>query len=275
MKPHYRDGIVIEDAESNQIGVLSKSDTYPIHTVFSPLSLNADQSGRMRQYVKVRDAYEGLYTTEAETRQAQPELRETLNRHYDDFVKRYGRLNERKNAKVIMMDALGRDALTLENAEGKTFTKADIFARPVSFIAEEVTHADSAEDALFASLNRFGVVNLEYMVGLTSRTQEELTDQLSGRIYYNPLMDAGVSRPNIEDLRADAYDTAEHLLSGNVYEKLERAQEFLENMQEYLPDSPLTACMQETVNALEKSLPQQIAFDDIGLQFGERWIPTS
>ena len=275
MKPHYRDGIVIEDAESNQIGVLSKSDTYPIHTVFSPLSLNADQSGRMRQYVKVRDAYEGLYTTEAETRQAQPELRETLNRHYDDFVKRYGRLNERKNAKVIMMDALGRDALTLENAEGKTFTKADIFARPVSFIAEEVTHADSAEDALFASLNRFGVVNLEYMVGLTGRTQEELTDQLSGRIYYNPLMDAGVSRPNIEDLRADAYDTAEHLLSGNVYEKLERAQEFLENMQEYLPDSPLTACMQETVNALEKSLPQQIAFDDIGLQFGERWIPTS
>ena len=265
-KPFYRDGMVIEDKASGQLGVISTTAYYPKTTMFSPLNLNRDQEGRMRQYIPLRDTYQELYNTEAESRQAQPWLRKELNRLYDEYVGKYGALNERKNAKIILMDGMGRDVLALENAQDKAFVKADIFERPVSFVAYEISHVDTAEDALFASLNRYGVVDLEYMAGLTGSTENTLIDQLKGRIYYNP-----IGNPD----NPLAYDTAEHFLSGNVYEKLDRLQAFYEDMQETMPDSPLSDRVKESVNALEQALPQQIAFDDIGLQFGERWIPTS
>ncbi|MEE3446564.1 MAG: DNA methylase, partial [Prevotella sp.] len=48
----------------------------------------------------------------------------------------------------------------------------------------------------------------------------------------------------------------------------------IELAQEHADDPKIVPALQETKAALEQSLPQQIAFDDIGLQFGERWIPT-
>lgn len=227
MKTYYRDGMVIEDEETGQLGVISTSVTYPRQTIFSPLTLDKDQEGRMRQYILVRDAYQELYATEAESRQEQPRLRRELNRHYDGFISRYGYLNGRKNVRILLMDGMGRDVLALENGQDKAYVKADIFERPVSFVAYEITHVDTPEDALFASLNRYGVVNLEYMAGLTGRSAEDLIDQLKGRIYYNPIGHSASGHSQGEPAASLlAYDTAEHFLSGNVYEKLDRLQAF-------------------------------------------------
>ena len=266
LKSFYRDGVTIENPATKQLGVLSDG-----RTMFTPISLNRDDEGRMRQYILVRDAYQELYNTEAETRSEQKDLREELNRHYDNFFLKYGCFNERKNMRVIQMDMMGRDCLTLENNVGRDFVKADIFSRPVSFVAFEIEHVDTPEEALFASLNRYGVVDLEYMSGLTGRSEEELTDLLKGRIYYNPTQEV---RGDVPDAKPHyMYETAEHFLSGNVYQKLDRMEAFYADMQETLPDSPLTHRVRESVEALQQAIPQQIPFDDIGLQFGERWIP--
>jgi len=214
---------------------------------------------RMDLYYQVRDAYEELYDTEAQLRQAQPELREKLNKVYDEFVEKFGHLNERKNARVIMNDRKGRDVLAIENVEGREFVKSDIFERPVSFVAYEIDHADTPEDALFASLNRYGKVDLEYMSGLTGKTEQQLADDLKGRIYYMPNGD---------------YEICSKVLSGNIYEKLAYVDDALEMAKEHADDPKIVPQLQETKEALEKTLPQQIPFDDIGLQFGERWIPT-
>ena len=214
---------------------------------------------RMELYYQVRDAYEKLYDTEAQTRHEQPELREKLNKVYDEFVEKFGHLNERRNARLIMNDRKGRDVLAIENAEGGEFVKSDIFQRPVSFVAYEIDHADTAEDALFASLNRYGTVDLEYMSGLTGKTGQQLTDELKGQIYYMP------------DGR---YEISSKVLSGNIYEKLAYVDDALEMAEEHADDPKIVPSLKETKEALEKTLPQQIAFDDIGLQFGERWIPT-
>ena len=214
---------------------------------------------RMDLYYQVRDAYETLYDTEAQLRQAQPELRERLNKVYDEFVEKFGHLNERKNARLIMNDRKGRDVLAIENVEGREFVKSDIFQRPVSFVAYEIDHADTPEDALFASLNRYGKVDLEYMSGLTGKTEQQLTEDLKGRIYYMPDGD---------------YEISSKVLSGNVYDKLAYVDDALEMAKEHADDPTIVPHLEETKAALEQAIPQQIAFDDIGLQFGERWIPT-
>lgn len=101
---------------------------------------------------------------------------------------RYGNLNARQNAKLLMMDASGRDVLALERAEEGKFVKADIFERPVSFSVETYVNAGSPEEALSASLNRYGGIDLDFMRAITDSTEEELLGALQGRIYYNPLV---------------------------------------------------------------------------------------
>jgi len=77
--------------------------------------------------------------------------------------------------------------LSLERSIRGKIQKADIFTVPVSFNANEVKHADTAQEALAASLNKFGEVNLEYMESLSDIGRRELLEQLESRIFYNPM----------------------------------------------------------------------------------------
>ena len=72
--------------------------------------------------------------------------------------------------------------------ENGKFVKADIFEHPVSFAVESHANVGSPEEALSASLNKFGTVDLDYMREITDSTAEDLLTALQGRIYYNPLV---------------------------------------------------------------------------------------
>ena len=76
------------------------------------------------------------------------------------------------------MDANGRDALALERGENGQFVKADIFDHPVSFAIDEVTSVDTPMEALTASLNKYGEVNLEYMSSLVDMNEDAITESL-------------------------------------------------------------------------------------------------
>lgn len=248
MLPHYRNGMVVED--SGQLGHLSNVG----HDVtFTPIEWNDDQSGRMRLYVKIRDAYEQLYRQEADTRQEQPGLREELNIHYDNFFVKYGYLNEKKNAKLFLMDVQGRDTLTLENSENGQFVKADIFLRPVAFSQDQDIQVMSPSDALSASLNRTGSVDLEYMASISDFTEEELRDSLKDRIYLNSLV--------------DGYEVADKFLAGNVVEKLEKLRQW------HGVDEANEQELQRSISALEGVLPTPITYQELDFNFGERWMP--
>lgn len=152
-----------------------------------------------------------------------------------------------------MMDATGRDILSLERSEEGKFVKADIFEHPVAFAVDAVTHVDTPEEALSASLNKYGGVNLDYMRGLTDGTEEELLTALSSRIYYNPL--------------GHNYEIADRFIAGNVIEKAERIERW---MQENGKDERV----KESLAALKEAEPQKITFEELDFNFGERWIPT-
>ena len=250
LEPHHRDGSLVVDALYNP-GYLKDVTTYG--AMFHPLDLSGVQREKAQLYVSLRDAYERLYTYEIENHEANDPQRGYLNKYYDEFVARYGNLNSRQNVKLIMMDVTGRDILSLERSEEGKFVKADIFERPVAFAVDAVTHVDTPEEALSASLNKYGGVNLDYMRGLTDGTEEELLTALSGRIYYNPLV--------------RNYEIADRFIAGNVIEKAERIERW---MQENVEDERV----KESLAALKEAEPQKITFEELDFNFGERWIPT-
>ena len=250
LESFHREGSMVLDSAKN-IGVLKDLTKYG--ATFMPLDLNMEQKEKAVLYIALRDAYQKLYTYEAEEQTENKQMRESLNVYYDAFFIRFGNLNAKQNVKFILMDASGRDMLSLERVENGQFTKSDIFDHPVSFSLDEVSHVDSPEEALTASLNKFGRIDLPYMTELSDMPEPELTEALKGRIYYNPLI--------------NGYEIADRFIAGNVIEKAER-------IEEWLKENPDHAIVRESLEALKASIPEPIAFEDLDFNFGERWIPT-
>lgn len=247
---HYRDGSLITD-ENNRVGYLR--DLNGFQPMFHPLELTSTQQMKASHFIEIRDTYHHLYKNEATRLEANPALREMLNRLYDDFTRRFGNINDPKNLSLIKMDAGGTEILSLERYVNGKATKADIFQHPVAFNPNEITHADDAREALVASLNKYADVNLEYMSGLTGATSEEMLEELKGEIYFNPMI--------------GNYEIKDRFVSGNVISKADHVEEFLKNHPDHAP-------AKESLLALRESTPRPIPFEELDFNFGERWIPS-
>ena len=257
LEPHLKDGSlawVHTQGVRYQVGVLKDVTRYG--ATFHPLDMEGMQKEKAQLYISMRDTYERLYAQEAERQEANDMLRRHLNTYYDEFVMRYGCLNARQNVKLLMMDASGRNMLALERSEGGTMVKADIFDHPVSFSQETTVMAESPEEALSASLNRYGGVNLPYMESLCDMVRTDMLEVLKGRVYYNPL--------------AGNYEIADRFIAGNVVVKAREMEEWVKGHEgdEMMPQA------REALEALRENIPEQIPFEDLDFNFGERWIPT-
>lgn len=249
LEAHHKNGSMVID-KNNQVGYLKELHRYG--ATFHPLELNVLQTEKAKLYIPLRDTYQQLYTYEAEQLKEHIPLRSDLNRYYDEFVHRYSTLNQKENSKFILMDASGRDLLSLERViNGKTI-KADIFDHPVAFSLYEVTNVDTPEEALTASLNKYGRVNLEYMSQLIGTDEFELQEELKGHIYYNPLI--------------DNFEITDRFIAGNVVEKAEK-------IEGWLKENPNNSLASESLLALKEATPRPISFEELDFNFGERWIP--
>ena len=257
LEPHLKDGSlawVHTQGVRYQVGVLKDVTRYG--ATFQPLDMDGMQAQKAQLYIDLRNTYERLYAYEAEKHEENEMLRRHLNTYYDEFAMRYGCLNAKQNVKLLMMDASGRNMLALERSEGGTMVKADIFDRPVSFSQETTVTAESPEEALSASLNRYGGVNLPYMESLCDMVRTDMLEALKGRVYYNPL--------------AEGYEIADRFIAGNVVVKAREMEEWVKGHEgnEMMPQA------REALEALRENIPEQIPFEDLDFNFGERWIPT-
>ena len=248
---HLREGSLL--ASDFQVGMLVRD--MEDNRMFQPIDLPSQERQKMLLYIDLRDAYHALYDYEAEHKVANESLRQNLNELYDRFVRQYGHLNDRKNHEQILMDTGGREILFLERKVDKETLKADIFHQPVAFSLHEVTEVSNAQEALSASLNKFGAVDTGYMLSLLPDTsKEEMLSELHGRIYYNPL--------------EGEYEIAEKFISGNVVAASER-------IGQYLLEHPEDTRAQASLQALKDAIPEPIPFVDLDFNFGERWIPVN
>jgi len=178
--------------------------------------------------------------------------RAELNRVYDDYVKSYGPLSSRLNRRAIERDVDAPMLWSLEHydSDRNTAEKAAIFSERTQYPYVPKTHADTAEEALVASLAYYGAVDLDYMSGLTGFTSEKLTRDLAGRIY--------------EDPETGRWQIAALYLSGNVRAKLKAAQEAAQK----------DARFEANVRALEAVQPKDLGPDMVTPRLGSVWVPT-
>ncbi|PVZ13309.1 helicase-like protein [Porphyromonas loveana] len=246
---HLRDGSIV--VQKGQVGFLSDLKRHP---TFNPMDLPYAQISRLKAYIEIRESYHRLYDYEANNHTEDKEEREKLNRLYDDYVARWGYFNQKANTDVIKMDATGLEMLFLERSENGKFIKADIFDHPTAFATSELTLAADPMEALAASLNKYGSVELDYMSSLLPDMEEsDIISSLEGRIYYNP--------------EEDAYEVADKFISGNVVEKAER-------IESWMLDHPEHEEAKLSLAALRAAIPTPIPFADLDFNLGERWIPS-
>lgn len=245
---YYKDGSLTMD--NNQIGYMRNVESAPM---FHPLELPDRQFRKLLLYTDIRDTYHDLYNSEATELKENTVQRDKLNMLYDDFVRQFGNLNSPKNIDLIRMDNDNRTILSLERYKNGQAIKADIFDHPVAFNKNELKHVDTAEEALAASLNKYGTVNLEYMKGLIDKTEDTLLDDLKGRVFFNPLI--------------RSYEIADKFIAGNVISKAEM-------IEEYVMKHPDNERVRESLDALRAAFPTPIPFEELDFNFGERWIPV-
>ena len=219
------------------------------------MDLPLAQLTRLRAYIEIRESYHRLYDYEATNHAEDKEEREKLNRLYDAYVARWGELNKKANTDIIKMDATGMEMLFLERSIDGHFVKADIFDHPTAFSSAELSIASDPLEALGASLNKYGSVELSYMASLLPEMEEnDIISALEGRIYYNP--------------EAGGYEVADKFISGNVIEKADR-------LASWLLDHPDHEEGKQSLAALMAARPTPIPFADLDFNLGERWIPAA
>jgi len=219
------------------------------------MDLPLAQLTRLRAYIEIRESYHRLYDYEATNHAEDKEEREKLNRLYDAYVARWGELNKKANTDIIKMDATGMEMLFLERSIDGHFVKADIFDHPTAFSSAELSIVSDPLEALGASLNKYGSVELSYMASLLPEMEEnDIISALEGRIYYNP--------------EAGGYEVADKFISGNVIEKADK-------LASWLLDHPDHEEGKQSLAALMAARPTPIPFADLDFNLGERWIPAA
>ena len=195
----------------------------------------------------IKKHYEQLYDSEMKTQTENAGSRQRLNECYDDFVNEYGHFHDAKNRKDV--ERVSKELLALEekDSDGK-WQKADIMLKPVAFSTEEALSTLTANEALAASLNDTGIVNIGPMEQMTGLSEDELVEQLRGEIFYNPL--------------SNSYEIAAKFLSGDVISKVEKIERLAGGTSEH----------SDAIAALKAVIPTPIPFEQLDFNLGERWM---
>ena len=174
-----------------------------------------------------------------------------LNELYDSFVKEYGRINTRANETAFVDDSSYFLLCSLEklDSKGKFERKTDIFNKRTIKAKNEIKSVNTSNEALILSIQQRAVIDLEYMSSLVNKDKEVIVEELKGVIFKDPIL--------------DRYVPADEYLSGNIRKKLQIAEEYAKEDENY----------KINVEKLKEVMPKDISASDIGIKLGSTWIP--
>lgn len=240
--------LVIQDGK---VGVLTatKNEYGEVTRVFEEQPQLAKQKKRIIAMGEVRTAMKELIAGQidglSDTKLNM--LRAKLKRAYDEFVSKYGKLQDTDNA-VVLSDIDGYTLQALEVWKGGKFQGlSDIFTKNTIKPALKLEDAKTPQEAITTSLAEYGEIRGEYI------------EKALGADWFEQCGDLVFKEPNA----TDRYVTRDEYLSGDVVAKLEEAK----------TAAATDPTFERNVKELEQVQPATIPFDDITIHLGARWIP--
>ena len=234
---------------------------YRENSRMTPVEVSATAENRIKGMIAIRNSVRTLIELQTED-YPDSEIKaeqERLNRLYDTFSGKYGLINSRANTSAFSQDSSFSllSALEIIGEDGELERKADMFSKRTIKPHTPVTSVDTASEALAVSLGEKATIDMDYMMGLSGKSENEIFEDLKGVIFLNPLYEYGNSyEPKY--LMADEY------LSGNVREKLRIAK----NSAELYPKD-----YKVNVEALQKVQPKDLTASEISVRLGATWLP--
>ncbi|EJB57920.1 SNF2-related protein [Helicobacter pylori] len=258
------DNLYFQLEQNNEMGIFLK-----------PTKINSKvQDSRLKAYFKIKDALNDLTSAELSPLSSDLELeskRVRLNLVYDEFVKKFGYLNENKNRKDIKQDLYGAKVLGLEKDFEKEITprsakmqnieprqaqakKAQIFFERTLNPKKELI-ITNAKEALIASINQKGGLDLHFIRDhfTTQSLETTIKELLEQKLIYKDHKDNG------------DYVLANDYLSGNVKRKLKEVKEAINQGVEDL---------EANLKDLELIIPKDLKATEIMANINSPWIPT-
>ena len=240
------------DVKNFSFTVVNEEVYYRENSVMNRMELPAMTAERVKGMVKIRDVTNELIQCQMEEGSDEQitKLQEKLNEEYDIFTAKYGLISSNANKRAFSQDSSYCLLTSLEflDDKGELKRKADIFSKRTIRRAETVTSVDTASEALAVSIGERAGVDLSYMAQLSVKTEAELTEELAGVIFKNPI--------------GEKWEPSDEYLSGNVREKLQIAKQFAEDHPEY----------QVNVQYLEQVQPKDLDASEIEARLGATWI---
>lgn len=240
------------DVKNFSFTVVNEEVYYRENSVMNRMELPAMTAERVKGMVKIRDVTNELIRCQMEEGSDKQitKLQEKLNEEYDIFTAKYGLISSNANKRAFSQDSSYCLLTSLEflDDKGELKRKADIFTKRTIRRAETVTSVDTASEALAVCIGERAGVDLSYMAQLSGKTEEELTEELAGVIFKNPI--------------GEKWEPSDEYLSGNVREKLQIAKQFAEDHPEY----------QVNVQYLEQVQPKDLDASEIEAKLGATWI---
>lgn len=234
---------------------------YRENSRMTPVEVSATAENRIKGMIAIRNSVRTLIELQTED-YPDSEIKaeqERLNRLYDTFSDKYGLINSRANTSAFSQDSSFSllSALEIIGEDGELERKADMFSKRTIKPHTPVTSVDTASEALAVSLGEKATIDMDYMMELSGKSENEIFEDLKGVIFLNPLYEYGNSyEPKY--LMADEY------LSGNVREKLKIAK----NSAELYPED-----YKVNVEALQKVQPKDLTANEISVRLGATWLP--
>ena len=262
------------------------------NSIMQKVSLNEKDKGKVEEYLKLNASLRNVITFQKEDYLDEEikEEQEKLNSLYDEFSKKYGRLNSKASKKLFREDSNFSLISTLEklDKEGNFIGKSDIFTKRTIKKAVVIDHTDKSIDALVLSISQKGKVNFDYMEELTGKSRDKLIEELKGEIFLNldsfepSDINPFKSAKDLGDF-SRSYVSADEYLSGNIREKIEVIDSYIKNIEkelgqkENLADRELLEKELKELHfqktKLMEVVPKELDASEITVRMGATWIP--
>lgn len=223
-----------------------------------PQELAITTENRVRGMIELRDCVRKLIDLQINDYPDEDIKKEQLklNDLYDKFNKKYGLINSRANSIAFSNDSSYFLLCSLEilNENGELERKADMFSKRTIKPHIEITKVDNTNEALIISISEKAKVDMDFIMGLTGKTEEEIVSDLEGDIFLIPT-----------DGNEKKYVTQDEYLSGNVRKKLKEAEYY----------NSINPIYESNIKYLKEAQPKDLSASEISIRLGATWIPES